>query len=99
MKSWADELPREVASRVHPDWRKNEADYWAKRDGLLSQYRNLWMAFTNGKVIASGSSPVEVFKTAHESGQHPFVTCVGHEGEPTRMRRGHNHPLMWGTRS
>lgn len=87
MKSLAEELPPEIASRVHPDWRKNEADYWTNRDALLGQYRNLWVAFADGKVIASGSSPVEVFKAAHLSGLHPFVTLAGREDEPSRMRR------------
>ncbi len=87
MKSLADELPPEVAGRVHPDWRRNEAAYWAGRESLLDRYRNVWVAFTDGAVIASGASPVAVFEAAHKSGRHPFVTCVGHEDEPCRMRR------------
>jgi hypothetical protein len=35
----------------------------------------------------SGASAVEVFHAAQESGLHPFVTCVGREDEPCRMRR------------
>jgi len=80
-------LPPEVARRIHPDWQKNEAEYWAHRDELLPQYRDQWIGFANGRVIVSGSSPVEVFHKAQESGEHPFVTCVGHEAEPSRMRR------------
>jgi hypothetical protein len=38
MKSLADNLPPEIAVQIHPDWRKNEADYWAVRDSLLSQF-------------------------------------------------------------
>jgi len=40
MESLADQLPPEIAKQVHPDWRKNEADYWAQRETLLQQYRN-----------------------------------------------------------
>jgi hypothetical protein len=36
MKSLADALPPEFARQIHPDWRKNEAAYWAVRDQLLS---------------------------------------------------------------
>ena len=36
MKSLADALPLEIARYVHPDWRKNEAAYWAVRDQLLA---------------------------------------------------------------
>lgn len=87
MKSLADGLPPELASQIHPDWRKNEADYWAARDKLLPRYRNQWIGFADGKVIATGTSPVEVFHAAHQAARHPFVTCVGREDEPCRMRR------------
>lgn len=87
MKSLIEGLPPEIAQRIHPGWRKNEAEYWLHRGDLLSQYRDQWIGFANGRVVASGTSPVEVFHAAQKSGQHPFVTCVGHENEPSRMRR------------
>ena len=87
MRSPADALPPEIAAHVNPDWRKNEAAYWAVRDRLLEQYRGQWIGFADGAVIASGTSPVAVFHAAEESGRNPFVTCVGHEDEPCRMRR------------
>ena len=87
MKSMADGLPPEIARQIHPEWRKNEADYWAVRDELLAKYRNQWVGFADGIVIAVGASPVAVFHAAEESGRNPFVTCVGHEDEPCRMRR------------
>ena len=87
MKSLADELPPEIARQIHPDWCKNEAAYWAVRDQLLSQYQGQWIGFADGAVIASGTSPVAVFHAAEATGRNPFVTCVGHELEPIRMRR------------
>ena len=87
MKSLADLLPAEIAKQVHPEWRKNEAAYWAVRDQLLSQYQGQWIGFADGAVIACGTSPVAVFHAAEACGQNPFVTCVGREDEPTRMRR------------
>lgn len=87
MQSLADGLPPDVAQQIHPDWRKNETEYWAIRDSLLAQYRNQWVAFANGAIVAYGTSPVEVFHEAKESGQHPYVACVGREHEPCRMRR------------
>ena len=87
MRSIADQLPPEIARQIHPDRRKNEADYWAIRDQLLNQYRGQWIGFADGAVIASGTSPVAVFHAAEASGQNPFVTCVGREDEPVRMRR------------
>src|ERR1017187_3979401 len=87
MKSMADGLPPEIAAQVHPQWRKNEADYWAVRDELLGKYENQWIGFADGRVVASGSRPVVVFHTAHRSADHPFCVCVGRENEPFRMRR------------
>jgi hypothetical protein len=87
MKSIADQLPPEIARQIHPDRRKNEAAYWAVRDQLLDQYRDQWIGFADGKVIASGSSPVTVFHAAEASGRHPFFICVGREEEPCRIRR------------
>src|SRR5579862_9554633 len=87
MKSLADALPPQIAQQIHPDWRKNEAAYWAIRDQLLARYQDQWIGYANGTVIAAGSSPVEVLHQANASGQHPFVTCVGREHEPTLMRR------------
>jgi predicted aspartyl protease len=88
MKSLADGLPPDIARQVHPDWRKNEAAYWAVRDQLLGQYQGQWIGFADGAVIAAGSTPLEVFLAVHQSGRHPFVTRLGHEDEPWyRIRR------------
>lgn len=87
MKSLIQGLPPEIAQQIHPDWQENETEYWAHREELLTQYYEQWIGFARGRVIVAGTSPVQVFHKAHESGEHPFVTCVGHEDEPSRMRR------------
>ena len=87
MKSLLDGLPPEVAQQIHPDWQRHETAYWAVRDTLLPHYRNQWIAFAHGRVLVSGTSAVEVLHAAQASGLHPFVTCVGREHEPSRMRR------------
>jgi len=88
MKSLADGLPPEIARQIHPDWRKNEAAYWAVRDQLLGQYKGQWIGFADGAVIVAASTPLEVFVAVQQSGRHPFVIRVGHEGEPWyRIRR------------
>ncbi len=87
MTSMVDQLPPEIAAGIHPGWRKNEADYWTARDQLLPRYRGRWIGFADGTVLADGTSPVAVFHAAEASGRYPFVTCVGSEDEPTRMRR------------
>jgi hypothetical protein len=86
MRSLADRLPHEIARLVHPDWRKNERDYWSARDALLGRCDGQWIAFADGEVIASDDSPVEVFRAARESGSHPFVIRVGCEDVRTQMR-------------
>jgi predicted aspartyl protease len=87
MERLVDRLPPEIARQLHPDRRRNEEDYWAARDGLLEQYRNLWIGFADGRVVASGTSPVAVFHASEATGLHPFFICVGREQEPCRIRR------------
>src|SRR5258708_1717947 len=87
MKSIADQLLPEIARQINPDWRKNEAAYWAVRYQLLSQYQGQWIGFADGAVVASGTSPVAVFHEAEATGRHPFFICVGREDEPCRIRR------------
>jgi hypothetical protein len=60
MRSLADGLPAAVTSRIHPDWRKNGASYWAARDSLLSRYRGQRVGFADGAVITAGASPQEI---------------------------------------
>lgn len=91
MKSLADGLPADVARHIHPDWRKNEAAYWAVRDQLLSQYQGQWVGFADGAVVASGTRPVIVLHAARQVAEHPFVTCVGRENEPYKVRRATFH--------
>ena len=86
MKSLADGLPPEIARQIHPDWRKNEAAYWAVRDQMLGQYQGQWIGFADGIVIAAGTRPVTVFHAAEATGLHPFFICVGREEEPCRIR-------------
>ncbi len=86
MRSIADQLPAEIAMQIHPDRRKNEAEYWTMRDRLLAQYSNQWIGFADGAVVAAGTSPVAVQHEAEATGLHPFVICVGREDQPSRIR-------------
>jgi hypothetical protein len=86
MRSLAEGLPPEVAAQVNPRWRENERAYWAVRDTLLVDYGGQWIAFADGAVIASGTSPVEVFRAGQSSGRNPFIIRAGAEGEPCQMR-------------
>lgn len=87
MKRIADQLPAAIAGLIHPDRRKNEDEYWAAREQLLSQYEGQWIGFARGTVVASGTSPVLVLHAAEATGLHPFVIQVGAEDEPLRVRR------------
>ncbi len=86
MKSIIDQLPPEIAKQIHPDRRKNEAEYWLTRDQLLAQYGGQWIGFAAGAVVAAGTSPVAVQHDAEATGLHPFVICVGKEDQPSRIR-------------
>src|SRR5947207_15616547 len=86
MKSLADAVPSEIARQIHPDWRKNEAAYWAVRDQLLEQYQGRWIAFADGAVIAAATALLDVYHSPGVLERHPFVICVGREDEPYRIR-------------
>ena len=87
MKSLADNLPPAIAAQIDPAWRKNEADYWRVRDRLLPKYQGQWIGFADGAVVASGKIPVAVFHAPEDASDCPFVTCVGREDQPERIRR------------
>ena len=87
MKYIFDQLPHEFAQQLHPDRRRNEVDYWAMHDQLLARYRDQWVGFADGRVIAAGKSPVAVLHESEATGLHPFFVCVGREEEPCRIRR------------
>ena len=87
MKGILNRLPPEVADRVHPDWKRNEKSYWSRRESLRREYEGQWIGFADDSVVASGDSPVRVLHAAQRTGRHPFVTCVGREDTPQRMRR------------
>jgi len=87
MPTIADQLPPDIARQLHPDRRKNEEAYWKLRDQLIAQYQGQWIGFADGKVVASGNSPVTVFHAAEGSGHHPFLICVGKEEQACRIRR------------
>jgi hypothetical protein len=82
-----DQLPPEIARQIHPDCRKNEAEYWAVREQLLDEYQGKWIGFADGRVVASGTSFVTVFHAAEATGLRPFFICVGKEEQPCRIRR------------
>jgi hypothetical protein len=88
MKSLADALPPQISHQIHPEWRKNEAAYWAARDQLVDQYQGKWIGFAGGAVLVAAATPLEVFLAVQQSGPHSFATRVGHEDEPWyRVRR------------
>ncbi len=87
MESISSKLPPEIARQLHPDRLRNETEYWAARQQLMSQYSGQWVGFADGEVVAAGTSPMQVLHASEDTGKHPFFTCVGRETEPCRIRR------------
>jgi hypothetical protein len=87
MRSLADGLPDNIAEQIHPDWRKNEADYWRLRDQLILQFQNQWIGFADEEVIVAGTNAVAVLHAVQLSRKHAYFVCVGREFQPCRMRR------------
>ena|SRR6185312_7406903 len=86
MNSAYDALPPEIQKLINPKWRQNELEYWRQREQLLEKYKDRWIGFADGKVIAEGKNPTAVSHEAEQGCEAPYVTCVGHEDEPTRFR-------------
>lgn len=86
MNSAYDALPQEIRERINPKWRENELEYWRQREQLLAQYKDRWVAFADGKVVVEGKTPTAVSHEAKRVAEAPYVTCVGHEDEPTKIR-------------
>ena len=93
MKSLIDELPAEIAKQIHPNMHANEAAYWVQRDQLSPLYRGQLIAFADDQVIAASESSVGIIHAAQRSGLHPFVTRVGRERQPFRVRSAVGHPM------
>ena len=77
MKNIADQLPPEIARQIHPDRRKNETAYWVARDQLLDPYRDHWIGFADGKVVASGSKSRYRVSRSRGNGSAPFFHLRG----------------------
>ena len=73
MKSLADALPPEITRQISPEWRKNEAEYWAVRDQLLSQYQGQWIAFSSDgcRIIAAAESLERLEELLEAVGEDP----------------------------
>jgi predicted aspartyl protease len=87
MITLADRLPAEIRNRLHPDWVRNEVGYWAARPQVIEAHNGRWVAFADGVVIAAGDRIVEVAHKAKQLGKHAYVTRVGFENTPQRIRR------------
>ena len=85
--SLADGLPPHIAARISPEWRANEAGYWAAREELMGEFAGRWVAFAGGEVVAAGGRHVEVSHRGHAAHPRAFVTRVGFEDVPARIRR------------
>ena len=62
------------------EFKRDEQDYWQRRNNLLSDYEGKWIAFHNKEIIASGDSIYEVtFLALQKSNSCAYITKVGEE--------------------
>ena len=89
MTSLADQLPPDIAGPDSPRLAEERSPLTrANATALLAEYQGKWIAFAEGAVVASATTPLEVFLAIQNSPLHPYVVRVGHEGEPWyRIRR------------
>src|SRR5688500_8451735 len=87
MKSFADALPPKSPVKSTPTGGRMRPPIGRLATISLANIMGSGLGLPMGIVIASGSSPVAVFHDAEATGRNPFVTRVGRESEPVRMRR------------
>jgi uncharacterized protein (DUF433 family) len=85
-------LPDEQRKRLHPDFLKNEQQYWQMRDQLLLKYGGQWVAFHQGQVVAVGQDLFDITDQVGQLDCHAYIAKVGEEdqvcyqlGSPTKM--------------
>lgn len=63
--------------------------YWQRRDELLQQYADKWVAIVGGQVVAVGNHSGEVIRQAYQKtgSKVGYVAHVGHEDVVYRIRR------------
>ncbi len=74
-------LPEEQKKRLHPDFVKNEQQYWQIRDQLLQKYRGQWVAFHQGQVVAVGKDLFDITDQVGRLGCHAYIAKVGEEDQ------------------
>lgn len=74
-------LPEEQRKRLHPDFLKNEQQYWQMRDRLLKQYQGKWVALHQGKVVAASEDLFHITDQVGKLGCHAYIAKVGEEDQ------------------
>lgn len=72
-------LPEEQKKRLHPDFVKDEQQYWRMRDQLLRQYRGQWVAIHQGQVVAVGQDIFAITDQVGKLGCRAYIAKVGEE--------------------
>jgi len=70
-------LPEEQKKRLHPDFVKNEQQYWRRRDQLLKQYLGRWVAFHQGQIVAVSQDIFNITDQVGKLSCHAYITKVG----------------------
>jgi hypothetical protein len=72
-------LPEVQKKRLHPDFVKNEQQYWRMRGELLKQYQGKWVAIHQGRVVAVSQDIFNITDQVGELGCHAYIAKVGEE--------------------
>jgi hypothetical protein len=72
-------LPERQKKRLHPDFVKNEQQYWRMRDQLLKQYQGKWVAVHQDQVVAVSQDIFNITDQVGQLGCHAYIAKVGEE--------------------
>jgi len=72
-------LPRAQQRCLHKYFIENEKHYWTIRDRLLRKYRGQWVAFHDGKIVATSLDISDLIEQVGKMGGHPYIAKVGEE--------------------
>ena len=72
-------LPEVQKKRLHPDFVKNEQQYWRMRGELFKQYQGKWVAIHQGRVVAVSQDIFNITDQVGELGCHAYIAKVGKE--------------------
>jgi predicted aspartyl protease len=86
MRKISDGFTAAERSQLPAEFLANESAYFADREAVARQHEGLWIAYADGRVIASAPDLMELLDQIDDAPGHPFVALAGNEFVEFRIR-------------